>query len=43
MATVALTAAVGVASAQSLDALCEAARKEAALVVLGGGPAPPYE
>jgi len=31
------------ASAQSLDALYEAAKKEAALVVVGGGPAPPYE
>ena len=34
---------LGAASAQSLDSLYEAAKNEGALVVVGGGPAPPYE
>jgi hypothetical protein len=38
-----LTIWFSAASAQSLDSLYEAAKKEAVLVVVGGGPAPPYE
>jgi ABC-type Fe3+ transport system substrate-binding protein len=33
----------GAAAAQSLEQLYAAAKKEAALVLVGGGPAPPYE
>jgi ABC-type Fe3+ transport system substrate-binding protein len=33
----------GFGSAQTIDALYEAAKKEGALVLVGGGPAPPYE
>jgi ABC-type Fe3+ transport system substrate-binding protein len=36
-------AAPGWAGAQNVDALYEAAKKEGALVLVGGGPAPPYE
>jgi ABC-type glycerol-3-phosphate transport system substrate-binding protein len=36
-------AAAGGAAAQSMDQLYEAAKKEGALVLYGGGPAPPYE
>jgi ABC-type Fe3+ transport system substrate-binding protein len=33
----------GLSAAQTLDAFYEAAKKEGALVIVGGGPAPPYE
>ena len=39
----ALAISSGAAAAQSLDSLYEAAKKETALAVVGGGPAPPYE
>ena len=39
--TIALTS--NFATAQTMDQLYEAARKEGALVLVGGGPAPPYE
>ncbi len=35
--------AASAASAQTMDTLYEAAKKEGALVIVGGGPAPPYE
>jgi ABC-type Fe3+ transport system substrate-binding protein len=33
----------GLSAAQTVDALYEAAKKEGAVVLVGGGPAPPYE
>ena len=44
MAGAAIAATIpGPAVAQTMDALYEAAKKEGALVLVGGGPAPPYE
>ena len=45
LAALAATAVMvpAIAHAQSVDALYEAAKKEGALVLVGGGPAPPYE
>jgi ABC-type Fe3+ transport system substrate-binding protein len=44
VAGVAMAAMIpGPGAAQTMDALYEAAKKEGALVLVGGGPAPPYE